>query len=37
MREGWAQVSQEFNNKRVLEMPDRLQAVKDGHGESTGY
>lgn len=37
IREGWAQVSQEFINQRVQEMPDRLQAVKDGHGELTGY
>ena len=31
------QVSQEFINKRVQEMPDRLRAVIDGHGELTGY
>ena len=37
IREGWAQVSQEFINKKVQEMPDRLQAVKDGHGDLTGY
>ena len=32
--EGW---TQEFINKRVRSMPDRLQAVLDGEGATTGY
>jgi hypothetical protein len=35
--EGWANVTQEFINKRVLSMPDRLQAVIDSNGRMTGY
>lgn len=35
--EGWGRVSQEFINERVFQMPQRLQAVIDGHGAMTGY
>lgn len=37
IHEGWAHVSQEFINSKVDEMPDRLQAVLDCHGDMTGY
>ena len=37
IREGWARVSQEFINSKVDEMPERLQAVLDSHGNMTGY
>ena len=35
--EGWAKVSQEFINKCVAMMPDRLCAVIQGGGAITGY
>ena len=35
--EGWAEVKQSFINRIVNEMPERLQAVIDGHGALTGY
>ena len=35
--EGWAKVSQDFINKRVATMPDRLCAVLSGGGAVTGY
>jgi hypothetical protein len=35
--EGWNTVSQDFINKKVIEMPKRLQAVIDGDGAMTGY
>ena len=37
IREGWANVSQEFINERVRSMPKRLQAVIDGEGAMTGF
>ncbi len=37
VREGWARVSQEFINSKVDEMPDKLQAVLDSHGDMTRY
>ena len=37
IRERSAHVSQEFINSKVDEMPDRLQAVLDCHGDFTGY
>ena len=37
IREGWARVSQEFINERVLSMPKRLKEVKDAKGAMTGY
>ena len=36
IREGWASVSQEFINERVLDMPRRLQEVIDAEGAMTG-
>lgn len=35
--DGWSNVSIEFINARVDTMPDRIQAVLDGHGAMTGY
>lgn len=35
--EGWKNVSTEFINERVLDMPNRLRAVRDGKGKMTGY
>ena len=35
--EGWANISQEFINEKVLSMPDRLQAVINGEGKMTGF
>lgn len=37
IREGWARVSQEFINSKVDEMPERLEAVLDSHGDMTGH
>lgn len=37
IEEGWAQVSQDFINRKVQEMPDRLQAVIDCKGALTAY
>lgn len=37
IREGWAQVSQDFINRKVQEMPDRLQVVRDCKGALAGY
>ena len=35
--EGWQDLSQDFINKRVRSMPDRLRAVIEGQGIMTGY
>ena len=35
--EGWEQVTQEFINARILEMPKRLQAVIDAGGKMSGF
>ena len=35
--DGWSHVSMDFINERVDTMPDRIQAVLDGHGAMTGY
>lgn len=37
IKEGWAQVSQEFINSKVQEIPKRLRDVIVGEGELTGY
>jgi len=35
--EGWDHVKQPWINERINSMPERLQAVLDGHGAMTGY
>jgi hypothetical protein len=37
-KEGWYErLDQEWINKRILSMPERLQAVIDAGGKMTGY
>lgn len=35
--QGWQKVTQKFINKRVEQMPERLQACRDMDGRMTGY
>lgn len=35
--DGWTHVTQKFINEKVASMPERLQAVKGGEGQMTGY
>ena len=37
IRERWAHVRKKFINSKVDEMPDRLQAILDCHGDLIGY
>lgn len=37
INDGWSHVSMNFINERVDTMPDRIQAVLDGHGAMSSY
>jgi hypothetical protein len=37
IKEGWALVSQEYINERVLSMPERFKAVIEANGNMTGF
>lgn len=37
IRNGWADVTQDFINRQIISMPERLQAVITSHGAMTSY
>lgn len=37
IREVWAQVAQDFINRKVEQIPERPQAVRDSEGTLAGY